>query len=398
MTAKSLLPLLFGLALVVVGALAQELGVDRPGSDLRPGFDLPAPDPVLCKQACDKDTNCKAYTYVRPGYQGRTARCWLKSAVPAAVKNNCCVSGVKTISHQAVLAPIQLPSPAGAKGSTVGGPFYGQARTTLAENKPMLRRPSPEDAAAVLKKGAAMGVIESRRTIIESVAANPITRSTLEKIATVEQTSIASLIATPLPLSKVLAAPPALLELWKLPIRISPVEPGPMYSIGDSSYAIGTMITNNIRIDTGWPYCGLSSINNRGLVCLNATFSPTLKNDKYLDAEDLIPIEIKTEVELPPGGGSYVIIVHVIERTTHPLGGLQMLTTLTASNYDSFVEAVPLVFKADRSALLGILTIPPDTPSAKHGAETMRNVSIVLFLSLNGEFEYVFSGITIMRL
>ena len=104
MNGKYLLPLLFGLALTMSYGWGQDVGVDRPGSDLRPGFELATPDPALCRQACEADPNCKAYTYVRPGFQGPKARCWLKSAVPAAVQNDCCISGVRSdISTMPVL-------------------------------------------------------------------------------------------------------------------------------------------------------------------------------------------------------------------------------------------------------------------------------------------------------
>jgi hypothetical protein len=71
-----------------------EHDVDRPGSDYR-NFDLPAQNPGLCLDSCSADTNCKAWTYVKPGVQGAKARCWLKNAVPAPVPASCCVSGLK---------------------------------------------------------------------------------------------------------------------------------------------------------------------------------------------------------------------------------------------------------------------------------------------------------------
>lgn len=67
---------------------------DRPGSDYS-NFNLPSATPDLCLAACAKDANCKAYTYVNPGVQGSSARCWLKNAVPAAKSSTCCTTGVK---------------------------------------------------------------------------------------------------------------------------------------------------------------------------------------------------------------------------------------------------------------------------------------------------------------
>ena len=71
-----------------------ELDTDRTGSDYK-SFDLEEADPALCMNACRKEEKCKAYTYVKPGIQGASARCWLKYSVPSPNKNSCCISGVK---------------------------------------------------------------------------------------------------------------------------------------------------------------------------------------------------------------------------------------------------------------------------------------------------------------
>ncbi|MEA2045212.1 MAG: PAN domain-containing protein [Euryarchaeota archaeon] len=71
-----------------------ENNVDRPGMDYR-NFDLSSPDPQLCEQECANDPKCKAFTYVKPGYQGPNARCWLKTGVPDPIPAACCISGVK---------------------------------------------------------------------------------------------------------------------------------------------------------------------------------------------------------------------------------------------------------------------------------------------------------------
>lgn len=66
-----------------------EPGVDRPGGDFI-NFDIPGRGP----HACFENWHCRAWTYVRAGYQGPVARCWLKSYPPGAQGNPCCVSGV----------------------------------------------------------------------------------------------------------------------------------------------------------------------------------------------------------------------------------------------------------------------------------------------------------------
>lgn len=67
--------------------------IDRPGGDYA-NFNLNGEYPSDCRDACSKDKKCQAWTYVRPGVQGPKARCWLKSSVPPARPNNCCISDV----------------------------------------------------------------------------------------------------------------------------------------------------------------------------------------------------------------------------------------------------------------------------------------------------------------
>ncbi|MEZ5921478.1 MAG: PAN domain-containing protein [Parvularculaceae bacterium] len=99
----SVLAIVPGLAHAVV---TSETNIDRAGSDYA-GYDLDSANPALCKKACEDDSKCKAYTYVKPGVQGPKARCYLKSAAPAASVNNCCVSGVKqTLTQSASSQPV----------------------------------------------------------------------------------------------------------------------------------------------------------------------------------------------------------------------------------------------------------------------------------------------------
>lgn len=76
------------------GDLTVEPGMDRPGGDYR-DFDLDAADPERCRAACREDDECRAYTYVAPGVQGTSARCWLKNPAPDPEPNECCTSGAR---------------------------------------------------------------------------------------------------------------------------------------------------------------------------------------------------------------------------------------------------------------------------------------------------------------
>lgn len=88
----------FIVALTAFSGLAHadtfEVGWDRPGFDYN-NFELKNPREILCQWSCQKERyKCKAWTYVKPGVQGVYARCWLKFAVPRAVPNPKCTSGI----------------------------------------------------------------------------------------------------------------------------------------------------------------------------------------------------------------------------------------------------------------------------------------------------------------
>lgn len=71
-----------------------EIDTDRVGHDMH-GFNVAQANPAMCQSSCTNDAQCVAWTYVKPGIQGAAPRCYLKNAVPAAARNNCCVSGTK---------------------------------------------------------------------------------------------------------------------------------------------------------------------------------------------------------------------------------------------------------------------------------------------------------------
>lgn len=88
-----LLGLLYTLAASTLAiAAGVELNRDRPGRDYK-NFSLQPPNYTACRQACRREYRCRAWTYVKPGYQGPLARCWLKTSIPRQVYNPCCTSG-----------------------------------------------------------------------------------------------------------------------------------------------------------------------------------------------------------------------------------------------------------------------------------------------------------------
>lgn len=83
-----------GAALLEPKAGTTEFSIDRMGGDFR-SFDIAA-DPVgaSCAKACQADNRCRAFTYVRPGYGGASARCYLKDKITRPRRKPCCISGV----------------------------------------------------------------------------------------------------------------------------------------------------------------------------------------------------------------------------------------------------------------------------------------------------------------
>jgi len=78
------------------GSDGMEHNTDRPGGGDFRHLTPASPDPALCRDACRDDPQCRAWTYVKPGtIQGPQPNCWLKTELPAAVANDCCVSGLK---------------------------------------------------------------------------------------------------------------------------------------------------------------------------------------------------------------------------------------------------------------------------------------------------------------
>ena len=72
----------------------REFSIDRTGGDYRNLEVASDPTGETCKAACDAEPQCRAWTYVRPGYLGPEARCFLKDRVMPPHHRPCCISGV----------------------------------------------------------------------------------------------------------------------------------------------------------------------------------------------------------------------------------------------------------------------------------------------------------------
>ena len=80
-----------------VGVVTIEPGTNRHGGDYRSFvIDARHADPRLCRDACLREPQCVAFTYVRSDGRGRAATCRLKSSAPLATPDTCCVSGIRS--------------------------------------------------------------------------------------------------------------------------------------------------------------------------------------------------------------------------------------------------------------------------------------------------------------
>jgi hypothetical protein len=78
-------------------------GIDLPGKDYQSVVlnrnlampNNPGDTPTACRNICAIEERCKAWTYVKPGIQGKNAMCWLKNEIPPRVANPNTASGIK---------------------------------------------------------------------------------------------------------------------------------------------------------------------------------------------------------------------------------------------------------------------------------------------------------------
>ena len=72
-----------------------EKNVNRQASDYR-DFEMDADATFeICQKACETETTCRAFTYVKAGPRGVKPHCWLKNTVPVAYPDEECITGVK---------------------------------------------------------------------------------------------------------------------------------------------------------------------------------------------------------------------------------------------------------------------------------------------------------------
>jgi hypothetical protein len=71
-----------------------EFGYDRFGGDYRHFEVAGDPSGKTCELVCESEESCRAWSYVRPGYLGQSAVCYLKNTITRPIRKPCCISGV----------------------------------------------------------------------------------------------------------------------------------------------------------------------------------------------------------------------------------------------------------------------------------------------------------------
>jgi len=100
---------------------ARDGSTDRPGLDYKT-IELSAPNPDLCKNACKKEGQCRAWTYSWPGAKGPKAMCGLKTGVPPKRSDTCCISGVISTSGPVTRTDDPAPAPTPGKPAVSAQP------------------------------------------------------------------------------------------------------------------------------------------------------------------------------------------------------------------------------------------------------------------------------------
>ena len=71
-----------------------EFSIDRYGGDYRYFEVAPDTTGASCQAACEAESKCRAWTYVRAGYITPFPRCYLKDRIKPPRRKPCCISGV----------------------------------------------------------------------------------------------------------------------------------------------------------------------------------------------------------------------------------------------------------------------------------------------------------------
>jgi hypothetical protein len=273
----------------------------------------------------------------------------------------------------AVPPPAQQPAPQGQYGPGVTGDL------TQFKDVPPL---SPQLLAQVAAPA-------TRRATIEALSASPTTKAILDKVAasagktvnSLKEQTLSGNPAVDAPVSP--GSPPAqaFLDLWKAPVHISPTVPGPSYLAGGSTRVVGMAMGFGVYVHP--------SKNSLQMMAQKDYFLVTYEGG------------IVVPIDLPPGGGQYMVTIHAIDQNGTALDKNTELPIVDA--YVEFphvyIEKIPLVKNSTSTGLVGLFSESPDNAGDSYAPiDSMPHVSVNLRIGATTYWPVYITGVTVTRL
>jgi hypothetical protein len=272
-----------------------------------------------------------------------------------------------------ILPPAQQPGPQGQYGPGVTGDL-----TQFKDIPPL----SPQLLAQVAAPA-------TRRATIEALSASPTTKATLDKVAasagkTVNSLKEQTLSGNPAVDSPVSPGSPpaqAFLDLWKAPVHISPTVPGPSYLDGGSTRVVGMAIGVGVYVHP--------SLNSLQMMAQKDYFLVSYEGG------------IVVPIDLPPGGGQYMVTIHAIDQNGTALDKNTELPIVDAyvEFPHNYMDKIPLVTNSAKTALVGLFSEFPNNAGDSYSPiDSMPHVSVNLRIGSTTYWPVYITGVTITRL
>jgi hypothetical protein len=275
--------------------------------------------------------------------------------------------------------PGSVPPPAQQPGPQASAPTAATGDWTQFKNIQPL---SPQLLAQVAAPA-------TRRATIEALSASPTTKATLDKVAasagkTVNSLKEQTLSGNPAVDSPVSPGSPpaqAFLDLWKAPVHISPTMPGPSYLEGGSTRVVGMAIGVGVYVHP--------SLNSLQMMAQKDYFLVSYEGG------------IVVPIDLPPGGGQYMVTIHAIDQNGTALDKNTELPIVDAyvEFPHNYMDKIPLVTNSAKTALVGLFSEFPNNAGDSYSPiDSMPHVSVNLRIGSTTYWPVYITGVTITRL
>jgi len=230
----------------------------------------------------------------------------------------------------------------------------------------------------------------TRGAMIEALSSSPTTMGPLEKVAASAGRTVNSLKGQTLSGAPAVDAPvspdsppaQAFLDLWKAPVHFSPNVPGPSYLVGGSTRVVGATAGLGVYVHPE---------NSLQMMAQKDYFD--VLNDNV----------IVIGMDLPPGGGQYMVAIHVVDQD-----GMAVAAGSGLPIVDAYVEYYPssgsldkisLVKNSANTALVGLFSESPTNQGWSTGMiKSMPRISVFLKIKVTWYPWAYYTGVTVTRL